>query len=387
MSGARSEGAGTRAVHAGAHPEPVTGAIMTPIFLTSTYVQEAPGKHKGFEYSRSHNPTRYALEEAIATLELPAGGARGFAFSSGLGATDTVLKLLSAGDRVIAGNDLYGGTYRLFTKVYQRFGVQFSFVDTTDRRAVEAAFEHETKLLWLETPSNPLLRITDLAEMARIARERGALVAVDNTFATPHLQRPLELGADIVVHSTTKYLGGHSDVIGGAAVVKDAELAERLKFLQNAAGAVPGAVDCFLTHRGVKTLHVRMDRHCANAEKVARFLASHRRVARVHFPGLESHPGHAVAKRQMAGFGGMVSFELAGSVEDGMAVCSRTKLFACAESLGGVESLIEHPPSMTHASIPAEVRRASGLADGLIRLSVGIEDADDLVADLEQALR
>ena len=392
------DGRGTRAVHAGTHPEPVTGAIMTPIFMTSTYVQESPAKHKGFEYSRSHNPTRYALEECLASLEWPRGGvsggvtptkgeARGLAFSSGLGATDTVMKLLRAGDRVVAGNDLYGGTYRLFTKVYERFGIQFSFVDTTDPRAVASAFEAETKLLWLETPSNPLLKITDIAALATLARDRGALTAVDNTFATPHLQRPLEHGADIVVHSTTKYLGGHSDVVGGAVVVRDLALGEQLKFLQNAAGAVPGPMDCFLTHRGVKTLHVRMERHCANADRVARFLAAHPRVARVHFPGLPDHPGHAVARRQMSGFGGMVSFELKGSVEDGMAVCSRTKLFACAESLGGVESLIEHPPSMTHASIPPEVRRKAGLADGLIRLSVGIEDPDDLLADLDAALK
>jgi cystathionine gamma-lyase len=381
-------GKGTLAVHAGTKPEPVTGAIMTPVFLTSTYVQEAPAKHKGFEYSRTHNPTRFALEDCIAALESPSGEARGLAFASGMAAIDTVLKLLSAGDHIVAGNDLYGGTYRLFTKVYERFGLKFTFVDTSDVAAVERAFRPETKMLWLETPSNPLLKITDLAAMAGIARARGALSVVDNTFATPHLQRPLGLGIDLIVHSTTKYLGGHSDVVGGAAVARSPEIAERLKFLQNAAGAVPGPMDCFLTHRGIKTLHVRMERHCANAARVARFLAARPEVARVHFPGLPEHPGHEVARAQMSGgFGGMVSFELKGSVEDGMAFCARTKLFACAESLGGVESLIEHPPSMTHASVPVEVRRACGLADGLIRLSVGIEDADDLVADLEAAFR
>jgi cystathionine beta-lyase/cystathionine gamma-synthase len=378
----------TLAVHAGTRPEPVTGAIMTPVFLTSTYVQEAPARHKGFEYSRTHNPTRFALEEAIALLERPGGDARGLCFSSGMGATDTVLKLLSAGDRVVAGNDLYGGTYRLFTKVYERLGLRFAFVDTTDLAALERALDEPAAMVWVESPSNPLLRITDIAAVAALAKRRApsALVVVDNTFATPLLQRPLSLGADVVVHSTTKYLGGHSDVVGGAAVVRDAALGARLQFLQNAAGAVPGAMDCFLTHRGVKTLHLRMERHCENAARVAAFLAEHPKVERVHYPGLPSHPGHDVARRQMgARFGGMVSFELRGTVEEGMAFCARTKVFACAESLGGVESLIEHPPSMTHASIPPEVRRASGMADGLIRLSVGVEDPADLVRDLAQA--
>jgi cystathionine gamma-lyase len=387
----------TRAVHAGTRPDPSTGAIMTPVFLTSTYVQEAPARHKGFEYSRTQNPTRMALEECVAALEAPPGArpghahdrdadVRGLAFASGLAAEDTLLKTLRAGDHVVAGNDLYGGTFRLFTKVYERFGLTFSFVDTTRAEAVEAAFRPETRLLWIETPSNPLLRITDIAALAARARARGALTVVDNTFATPALQRPLELGADVALHSTTKYMGGHSDVVGGAIAVRGGELADRLQFLQNAAGGVPGPLDCFLTLRGLKTLHVRMERHCANARRVAEFLAAHRRVAKVHYPGLASHPGAELAARQMAAPGGMVSFELAGSVEDGVRACARTRLFACAESLGGVESLIEHPPSMTHASIPAEMRRASGLADGLIRLSVGIEDAGDLVADLEQAL-
>jgi len=379
---------GTLAVHAGTRPEPITGAIMTPVFMTSTYVQEAPAKHKGFEYSRTQNPTRFALEEALATLERPEGDGRGLCFSSGMGAIDTVLKLLSSGDRVVAGNDLYGGTYRLFTKVYERFGLRFTFVDTGDVAAVARALEAPAAMLWIESPSNPLLRITDIAACAALAKAKGALTVVDNTFATPLLQRPLALGADIVVHSTTKYLGGHSDVVGGAVVVKDAELGSRIQFLQNAAGAIPGPMDCFLTHRGVKTLHLRMRQHCANAAAVAAFLSTHDQVERVHFPGLPTHAGHDVAARQMrGGFGGMVSFERKGTVEEGMAFCARTKLFACAESLGGVESLIEHPPSMTHASVPHEVRRASGMADGLIRLSVGVEDAEDLIADLSQAFQ
>lgn len=381
----------TKAVHAGTRPEATTGAIMTPVFFTSTYVQEAPAKHKGFEYSRTQNPTRMALEECVAALEAPPGAraghahdreadVRGLAFASGLAAEDTVLKTLRAGDHVVAGDDLYGGTYRLFTKVYERFGLAFTFVDTTRAAAVEAAFRPETKLLWIETPSNPLLRVSDIAALAALARARGALTVVDNTFATPALQRPLALGADVALHSTTKYMGGHSDVVGGAIAVRGRDLADRLQFLQNAAGGVPGPMDCFLTLRGLKTLHVRMERHCANARRVADFLARHPRVKAVHYPQGE------LAARQMAAPGGMVSFEIFGSVEDGMRVCARTRLFACAESLGGVESLIEHPPSMTHASVPAEIRRASGLADGLLRLSVGIEDAEDLVADLAQAL-
>jgi len=389
-SGARSPGFGTLAVHAGAAPEPVTGAIMVPVFLTSTYVQEAPARHKGYEYSRSGNPTRTALEKAIARLEAPEDDApTGLCFSSGLGATDTVMKLLSRGDHVVAGNDLYGGTYRLFTTVYERFGLAFTFVDTADAAAVEAAFRPETRLLWIESPSNPLLRIADLSRLAALARARSALSVVDGTFATPCLQRPFDHGIDVVLHSTTKYLGGHSDVVGGAVVVRDRELGERLRFLQNAAGAVPGPLDCFLVHRGIKTLHLRVERHCANATRVAAWLAGDRRVARVHYPGLPEHPGHEVAKRQMrGGFGGMVSFEIAGAgVEEAKRFCSATRVFSLAESLGGVESLIEHPPSMTHASIPPEVRRRSGLADGLIRLSVGIEDPDDLIADLDASFK
>ncbi|MEZ0230446.1 MAG: cystathionine gamma-synthase [Planctomycetota bacterium] len=374
---------GTLAVHAGAEPEPITGAIMTPVFFTSTYVQPEPAKAKGYEYSRTGNPTRTALEKAIAQLE---GGKHGLGFASGMAATDTVLRTLSAGDHVVAGDDLYGGTYRIATKVYKRFGIDFTFVNTSDAAAVKKALRKETKIVWVESPSNPLLRITDIAAVAKVAHEGGALCVVDNTFATPYLQRPLELGADIVVHSVTKYLGGHSDVVGGHVVVNSEDLRARLAFLQNAVGGVPGPMDCFLVHRGLKTLHLRMRAHCEGASRVASFLSEHSKIAKVHFPGLPSHPGHDVAKRQMKGFGGMVSFELKGSVEDGKKLCTKTKLFSLAESLGGVESLIEHPPTMTHGSIEPAVRRAAGLQDGLIRLSVGVEDADDLVQDLEQAL-
>ncbi|RME75282.1 MAG: cystathionine gamma-synthase [Planctomycetota bacterium] len=374
---------GTIAVHAGTEPEPVTGAIMTPIFQTSTYVQPYPARHKGYEYSRTQNPTREALERCVAGLE---GARHAVAFGSGMAAIDAVLRLLEQGNHVVAGNDLYGGTYRLFKTVYERFGIQFTFVDTTDLDAVRAAIRPETALVWIESPSNPLLRVSDLAAIAEIAREHGALPVADNTFATPALQRPLALGCALVVHSTTKYVGGHSDVVGGAVATDDDELAERLRYIQNAAGGIPGPFDCFLTLRGAKTLHLRMERHCDNAERIAAFLQQHPRVARVHYPGLPEHPGHEVAARQMRRFGGMISFVLDGSVEDGCRLCTRTRLFALAESLGGVESLIEHPPSMTHAAVPAEVRRAAGLEDGLIRLSVGIEDAEDLIADLEQAL-
>jgi cystathionine beta-lyase/cystathionine gamma-synthase len=356
---------------------------MTPVFFTSTYVQPEPAKAKGYEYSRTGNPTRTALEKAIAELE---GGKHGLCFSSGMSAIDTVLRTLSSGDHVVAGDDLYGGTYRIATKVYRRFGVEFTFVNTADPQLVKRALRKETKLVWIETPSNPLLRITDIAAVAKVAREHGALSAVDNTFATPYIQRPLELGADIVVHSVTKYLSGHSDVVGGALVVNSEDLRAKLAFLQNAVGGVPGPMDCFLVHRGLKTLHLRMAAHNAGAQRVASFLAEHPKVAKVHFPGLPSHAGHDVAKRQMNGFGGMVSFELKGSVEDGKKLCTKTRLFSLAESLGGVESLIEHPPTMTHGSIEPHVRRAAGLQDGLIRLSVGVEDPDDLVQDLEQAL-
>lgn len=378
-----SQNFATRAVHAGTEPEPVTGAIMTPVFFTSTYVQEAPAVTKGYEYSRTHNPTRKALAKAIAELEQ---GQHGLAFASGMSAIDTILRLLKSGDHVVAGNDLYGGTYRLFTKVYQRFGVEFSFVDPTDLAAVRGAVRDNTRLIWCETPTNPLLRIIDIAAVADIAKAQDCWLAVDNTFATPALQQPLALGAQFVVHSTTKYLGGHSDVVGGAIVVNDDGLQQQLAFLQNAVGAIPGPMDCFLTLRGIKTLKVRMDQHCRNARKVAEFLSQNENIDRVYYPGLESHGNHAVAARQMKDFGGMVSFELKGDVEQGKRLCSATKIFALAESLGGVESLIEHPPSMTHGAIEPEVRRAAGLADGLLRLSVGLEDADDLIADLKQAI-
>ena len=379
----KGKGFGTRAVHAGTEPEPVTGAIMTPVFQTSTYVQPAPAEAKKHEYSRTGNPTRDALQAALAALE---GGTAGLAFASGMAAIDTILRLLQAGDHVVAGDDLYGGTYRLFTKVLSRFGLSFSFVDPSDPDALRGAMRKETKLVWIETPTNPLLKVVDIAKAAEIARAGGAWLGVDNTFATPCLQRPFDLGATFVVHSTTKYLGGHSDVVGGGVVVKDAELHQRLAFHQNAVGAVPGPWDCFLTLRGIKTLHLRMARHCENAERVAAFLAEHPKVARVHYPGLPSHPGHAVARRQMARMGGMVSFELRGGVEAGRALCTRTRVFQLAESLGGVESLIEQPATMTHASVAPEARRAAGLADGLVRLSVGVEDTDDLLADLEQGL-
>jgi cystathionine gamma-lyase len=372
----------TQAVHAGTEPEAITGAIMTPVFMTSTYVQKAPGEHTGYEYSRTGNPTRKALANALAELE---GADYGLCFSSGSSATDAVIRTLKSGDHVVAGNDLYGGTYRLFTKVYQRFGVSFTFVDPTDLEALDNAFQENTKLLWMESPTNPLLRVIDIAAAGKIAKKHGALMAVDNTFATPALQRPLDLGADVVVHSTTKYLGGHSDVVGGAAVTRSKVLFDELAFLQNAVGAVPSPMDCFLVLRGLKTLSIRMERHCSNAAKIATFLLDHPKVDRVHFPGLESHPNHDVAKAQMKGFGGMVSFELKGTVEQGMSFCSKTKLFQLAESLGGVESLIEHPPTMTHGAVEPEIRRAAGLADGLIRLSVGIEDVDDLIGDLKTA--
>jgi cystathionine gamma-lyase len=376
-------GFGTKAVRAGADPEAVTGAIMPPVFQTSTYVQPAPAKAKLHEYSRTGNPTRDALQSAIAALE---GGHYGLSFGSGMAAIDAITHLLDAGDHVVAGNDLYGGTYRLFTKVYARHGLTFSFVDPSDPAAVAKAITPKTKLVWLETPTNPLLRIVDIAAVARVCKEAKVWLGVDNTFATPALQRPLALGATFVVHSTTKYLNGHADDVGGAIVVDDPQLHQRLAFIQNAVGAVPGPWDCYLTFRGLKTLHVRMQRHCDNAERIAAFLVEQPQVSKVHFPGLPAHPNHAVAKKQMSRFGGMISFELKGGVPAGTQLCTRTKLFQLAESLGGVESLIEHPATMTHASVAPEVRRASGLADGLIRISVGIEEGDDLVADLARAL-
>lgn len=376
-------GFSTRAVHGGQEPDPATGAIMTPVYLTSTYVQEAPGKHKGFDYARTVHPTRLALERNLASLE---GAAYGLCFSSGMAATSTVIQDLNAGDHVVSCNDLYGGTYRVFTKVFQRFGVTFTFVDSTDEKAVSAAITPKTKLLWLETPTNPLLKITDIKSISELAHKKGVRVVVDNTFATPALQTPLSLGADAVVHSTTKYLGGHSDVVGGAVLTNDQELYNRLKFLQNAVGAVPGPMDCFLVLRGTKTLAIRMERHCENAGKIAQHLSRHKKVARVFYPGLKEHPGRGVAAQQMKGFGGMISFELKGSIEDALKMTARTKIFSLAESLGGVESLIGHPATMTHGSIPREERLKAGLADGLIRLSVGIEDVEDLIEDLDQAI-
>ncbi|MBO9633351.1 MAG: cystathionine gamma-synthase [Chitinophagaceae bacterium] len=374
----------TKFIHAGTEPDPSTGAIMTPIYQTSTYVQEAPGKNKGYEYARSQNPTRKALEEALAVIE---NGKHGLAFSSGVAATDAVLKLLVPGDEVVAGNDMYGGTYRLFTKIYEKAGIKFSFVDMTDIANISKAITPKTKLIWVETPTNPLLNVTDIAAVVAIGKAAKALVCVDNTFASPYLQNPLDLGADIVLHSATKYLGGHSDVIQGALVMNDDVLREQLYFIQKSCGAVPGPMDCFLVLRGIKTLHVRMQRHCENGIKVAQFLRNHPKVGKVYWCGFEDHPGFAIASKQMRGFGGMMSFTLKDdSVATATKVLSSTKLFSLAESLGGVESLINHPASMTHASIPREERIKNGLSDSLIRLSVGIEDADDLIEDLRQAI-
>ncbi len=374
----------TTYIHAGATPDPSTGAIMTPIFQTSTYVQEAPGVNKGFEYARSQNPTRQALETALAAIEL---GKFGLAFSSGVAATDAVIKLLSPGDEVIAPHDMYGGTYRLFTKVFAKFGIVFTYVDTASIANIETAITPKTRLIWIETPTNPLMNITDIAATATIAKKAGALLCVDNTFASPYLQNPLTLGADIVMHSATKYLGGHSDVIQGCLVMNDQSLRDQLYFIQKSCGAVPGPMDCFLVLRGIKTLHLRMQRHCENGEKIAHFLRNHSSVSKVFWCGFSDHPNYAIAKQQMKGFGGMMSFELKNdSPENVKRVLSSTHLFSLAESLGGVESLINHPASMTHASIPREERLKNGLTDSLIRLSVGVEDADDLIDDLNTAI-
>lgn len=374
----------TKFIHAGAKPDPSTGAIMTPIYQTSTYVQEAPGKNKGFEYARSQNPTRKALEEALAVIE---NGNFGLAFSSGVAATDAVIKLLEPGDEVIAANDMYGGTFRLFTKVFEKFGIRFIYVNTTNVSNIKAAITKQTKLIWLETPTNPLMNISDIAAITAIAKPSNILVCVDNTFASPYLQNPLDHGADIVMHSSTKYLGGHSDVIQGALIMKDAGLREKLYFIQKSCGAVPGPMDCFLVLRGIKTLHVRMKQHCENGAAIAQWLRANKKVGKVYWPGFEDHPNHLIAKQQMRNFGGMISFELKDNSSDAaMKVLSSTKLFSLAESLGGVESLINHPASMTHASIPREERIKNGLNDSLIRLSVGIEDAEDLIADLNEAI-
>jgi cystathionine gamma-lyase len=378
-------GLGTLAIHGGQSPDPTTGAVMQPIYATSTYAQSSPGVHQGFEYSRTHNPTRFAWERGVASLE---GGSRGFAFASGLAATSTLLELLDSGDHVIAMDDLYGGSYRLFERVRTRSaGLSFSFADLTDPAAFEAAITPKTKLVWIETPTNPLLKIVDIAAIAAIAKKHGLLVAVDNTFASPMLQRPLEHGADIVMHSATKYLNGHSDMVGGILVVGDnAELGEQLAFLQNSIGAVQGPFDSFLALRGLKTLHLRMRAHCHNAQALAEFLQSHPAVGGVIYPGLPSHPHHALATRQMDGFGGIVSVRLARGFEGAKRFCERLELFTLAESLGGVESLVNHPAVMTHASIPPDRRAELGIGDDLVRLSVGVEDVADLRADLAQAL-
>jgi cystathionine gamma-lyase len=375
----------TRAIHAGQHPDPTTGAVMVPIYATSTYAQESPGVHKGYEYSRSQNPTRQAFERCIADLE---SGTEGYAFASGLAGIATVLDLLDTGDQVIASDDLYGGSFRLFERVRKRSaGLKFDFVDKSDIANVERAITPKTKMIWVETPTNPLLKLADLDAIARLAKSRGILTVSDNTFASPYVQRPLEHGFDIVVHSTTKYLNGHSDIVGGCAVIgENKELAERLRFLQNAVGAIQGPFDSFLALRGLKTLALRMERHCANALKIARWLEARKDVDRVIYPGLESHPQHALAKKQMAAFGGVVTVILKDDLAGTKRFLERCRLFTLAESLGGVESLIEHPAIMTHASIPADKREALGISDSLVRLSCGVEDADDLIADLEQAL-
>jgi cystathionine gamma-lyase len=375
----------TRTIHGGQQHDPTTGAVMVPIYATSTYAQESPGVHKGFEYSRSQNPTRFAFERCVADLE---GGSRGYAFGSGLAAVATILELLDSGSHVIASADLYGGSFRLFDKVRRRtMGLEFSYVDLADLAAVEAAIRPETRLIWVETPTNPMLRLSDLDALAALAKKKGVWIAADNTFASPYCQRPLEHGFDLVMHSTTKYLNGHSDVVGGVVVAgADKALADQMAFLHNAIGSVAGPFDSFLALRGVKTLALRMERHCSNAQKIAEWLEAHDAVSRVIYPGLPSHPQHALAKKQMHGFGGMITAVLNRDLAGTKRMLERTELFTLAESLGGVESLIEHPAIMTHASIPPHVREELGISDGLVRLSVGVEDADDLIADLEQAL-
>ena len=375
---------GTKAIHAGVEPDPTTGAIMTPIYQTSTYVQVSPSKHKGYAYARGANPTRTALQKSIAALE---NGKFGICFSSGMGATDTVIKLLKPGDEVITSNDLYGGSYRMFTKVYEKYGIKFHFLDLTNAANAAPFVNSKTKLFWLETPSNPLMRVLDIQALVAMAKKNGSLVAVDNTFASPYLQNPLDLGADIVMHSVTKYLSGHSDVIMGALVINDEKLRDELAFITNSCGAVPGPQDCFLVLRGIKTLHLRMERHCSNGKKIAEFLRNHPKVGKVYWPGFPDHHNHAIAKKQMRDFGGMMSFELKGDkLENAVKLMESVKLFSLAESLGGVESLINHPASMTHASIPKEERMKNGLTDTLMRLSIGVEDVEDLIEDLTQAL-
>ena len=374
----------TKAIHAGQHPDESTGAIMTPVYFTSTYVQEAPGKNKGYAYARGKNPTRSALERNIAALE---NAKHGLCFSSGMGACDAVIKLLKPGDEVIAGDDLYGGTYRMFMKVYASFGIKFRFVHMTDLKDISSHITDNTKLIWTETPSNPMMKIIDIAACSVFAKKHNLIHVVDNTFASPYLQNPLDLGADIVMHSATKYLGGHSDVVMGVLCMNHDKLYELLAFIHNACGAVPGPMDSFLVLRGIKTLHLRMERHCINGKVIAEFLRNHPKVATVNWPGFADHPGHAIAKKQMKAFGGMISFTLKdSSVEETFRVASSLKVFSLAESLGGVESLISHPASMTHASVPKEERERLGITDGLLRISTGIEDADDLVEDLRRAI-
>jgi cystathionine beta-lyase len=375
----------TKAIHAGVHPDPTTGAIMTPIYQTSTYVQDGVGNHKGYEYSRTLNPTRHALEKNIAAIE---NGKHGACFGSGLAAIDCVIKMLNPGDEIISTNDLYGGSYRIFNTIFAKYGLIFHFVDMQNPAAVEALVNENTKLIWVETPTNPMMNIIDIEAMAQISKRAGAMLCVDNTFATPYLQNPLDLGADMVMHSVTKYLGGHSDVVMGALVCNDDSLATEMYRIQNSTGAVTAPMDSFLVLRGIKTLHLRMQRHCENGEKIAHYLKTNPKVDKVYWPGFETHPNHDVAKKQMRGFGGMISFTLKGNqLQDALDMVKKVAIFALAESLGGVESLIGHPATMTHASIPKEVREQSGVVDSLIRLSVGVEDAEDLIADLEGALK
>lgn len=374
---------GTKAIHAGVEPDPTTGAIMTPIYQTSTFVQEYPGTHKGYAYARGKNPTRSVLEKNIAALE---NAKHGLCFSSGMGATDAVIKLLKPGDEVITGNDLYGGSYRMFTKIFEPMGIKFHFIDLNKTENIEHYINANTKLLWVETPTNPTMQIVDIAACASIAKKHQILFTVDNTFASPYLQNPIDLGADIVMHSVTKYLGGHSDVVMGALVTNSDKIYNQLAFIHNSCGATPGPMDSFLVIRGIKTLHLRMERHCSNGEKIAHFLRSHPKVEKVYWPGFEDHPNHAIAKKQMKGFGGMISFVIKGNMEETFRIASAFKVFSLAESLGGVESLVNHPATMTHASIPTPEREKAGVVDSLLRLSVGIEDIEDLLEDLKQAL-
>ena len=375
---------GTKAIHAGVEPDSATGAIMTPIYQTSTFIQEGVGNHKGYQYSRTQNPTRDVLQKNLAALE---NGKFGAVFASGIAAIDCVMKMLKPGDEVVATNDLYGGSYRIFKTIFEQYGIVFHFVDMKDASAAQNAINQNTKLIWAETPTNPMINIIDIKALVTLARKSNAMLCVDNTFATPYLQNPLDLGADIVMHSVTKYLGGHSDVVMGALVTSENEIAKEIYRIQNSSGAIAGPMDCFLVLRGIKTLHLRMEKHCENGARVARFLESHPRVDKVYWPGLEKHSNHNIAKEQMRGFGGMISFTLVGNnIEDALKLVKNVKLFALAESLGGVESLIGHPATMTHASIPKEIREKSGVVDSLIRLSVGVEDADDLLEDLKQAL-